>query len=220
MLALNNRTPFAAERSFMRDKAGSDYWVVAVKGTYTLHDNGSLRLADEQLPPCMATVYWGEPGNSSIRYETDLTLPKPRTDVILNASAHAPRHKAVTELPVRLRIGGIDKTLVVSGPRRFHRSAWGVRAEEPQPFTVQPIRYELAYGGTDTVDADSARHRIDLRNPIGVGMAADKSALIGRSAPSVTYGVGDPAKSGPAGFGAIASYWSPRLEQGGTYDDA
>jgi hypothetical protein len=219
MLALNNRTPFAAERSFVRDKSGADNWIVAVKATYTLRDNGALALADEQLQLNLAPVYWGEPGVSSIRYESDLTLLKPGTDVVLNASAHAPRGKAVTELAVRLRIGRIDKILRVEGPRYFRRSRWGVQAEAPQPFTVLPIRYELAHGGTDTTAPNPAHHCVDLRNPIGAGLAAAKVALIGHRAPSITYPHGDPAKTGPAGLGAIASYWSPRLEQGGTYDD-
>jgi len=220
MLALNNRTPFAAERTFVRDKSGADLWVVAVKATYSIQEDGSLILADEQLPPCLAPVYWGDPGISSIRYEGDLTLPKPATDVLVNGSAHAPHGRVVSELAVRLRIGNIDKTLRVQGPRFYRETAWGVRADAPQPFATLPIRYELAYGGTDLSAPDPARHRADMRNPIGAGFAVEDSALIGRPALSITYPDGDPAKAGPAGFGAIASYWSPRLEKGGTYDDA
>jgi hypothetical protein len=218
MLALNNRTPFAAERCFMRDKTGADHWVVAVKATYALHPDGALSLADEQLAPQFAPVYWGEPGISSIRYESDLTLPKPATDVLLNACAHAPRGRAVTELEVRLRFGPVDKTLRVCGPHHFRRRVWGVQADAPAHFTTLPLRYEVAYGGMDTQDADPSRHRADMRNPVGTGVAFDRSTLAGRPAPSVVYPGGDVEKAGPAGFGAIASYWSPRLEQGGTYD--
>jgi hypothetical protein len=37
---------------------------------------------------------------------------------------------------------------------------------------------------------------------------------------AIEYPNASPEKAGPAGFGPIASFWSPRLERSGTYDAA
>jgi hypothetical protein len=219
LLALNNRTPYTADRTFVRDNTGADHWIVGVKATYAMSEDGALKLANKQLPINLVAEYWGEPGISSIRYECDLTLMKPSTDVLVNATAHAPRGRAVTELAVRLQVLTIDKTLVVTGPRRFRRTLWGVKAEAAEPFTSLPIRYELTYGGMDLASEDPTKHRAEMRNPIGCGFARDAARLENEPAPSILYPGGDPTKSTPAGYGAIASFWSPRIELAGTYDD-
>ena len=219
MLALANRTPYAAERSFVRDKAGVDHWVVAVKATFTLAADGNLTLADEQLPPLLAPEYFGEPGLSSLRYETDFSLMKPATDVVVNASAWAPHGRPVESLPVRVRAHRIDKTLMVLGHRLFYQGAGGMATTHARPFVQMPIRYESAYGGTDATSPDRSQHRLDARNPIGCGFATRGAHLEHKPAPSILYQSGNPATVGPAGFGALASYWSPRRELGGTYDE-
>jgi hypothetical protein len=53
---------------------------------------------------------------------------------------------------------------------------------------------------------------------VGKGFAARDSHLLNQPGPSIEYPDGSAAKRGPAGFGPIASYWSPRLELAGTYD--
>src|SRR5512143_1384452 len=104
MWMLINHTPYAAERTWLRDRAGQHVWVVAVKATYELREDGKVQLADEQFAPLLAPEYRGEPGRSSLLYEADLTDAKPGTDVILNASAHAPGGQLQREVVVGLRI--------------------------------------------------------------------------------------------------------------------
>ncbi len=218
MWALKNDTPYAAERTWVRDKQGMHHWIVAVKATFTIGDDGALTLADEQLPPLLEPEYWGEPGVSSVRYEADLGLMKPATDVLVNASAYAPRGLAAKSVAVSLRRDAFEKTLVVYGERVYQEGlSGGVHAREGVAFTSQPIRYELAWGGTDTRAHDAMEHGYDARNPIGRGYAKDPTNLVGERAHQVEYADGDLSR-GPAGFGAIASYWSPRRELAGTYD--
>jgi hypothetical protein len=199
MWAIHNHTAYAVERTWIRDAHGLHHWIVVVKATFEFDDYGRLRLADEQLPPLHEPEYLGEPGRSSLRYEADLIARKPSTDVIVNAHAHAPGGRATREIVVGLRVHDLDKALLV---------------RRDEPFVSWPIVYEHAYGGADMPDEDPRRHRIDPRNPVGVGLVSS------RPAPSVLYPRGDPSRAGPAGFGAIASHWSPRLELGGRYDEA
>jgi hypothetical protein len=219
MWAVTNRTPYAADRNWTRDKAGVHFWIVAVKATYAIGDDGALALADEQLPPVLGPVHHGEPGLSSLKYDSDLLAIKPGTDVIVNGSAHAPGGKPAPAVDVTLKVDKIQKTIRVSGLRVYAVTLGMLRATSPQPFTSRPILYEWAYGGFDTSDPDPSRHRMEARNPIGKGFATRDAHLDGQPAPSIEYPSGDPAKKGPAGFGAIDRAWSPRREFAGTYDE-
>jgi hypothetical protein len=218
MWALENQTPYAAGRNWTRDKQGVHVWVVAVKATFDFAAGGPLKLADEQIPPLLEPEYRGKPGISSLLLDSDLLAPKPGTDILLDGSAHAPKERPAPSIPVSLRIGKLEKQLIVHGPRVYYQGAMGLTTTAPRPFVTQPIHYEWAFGGSDLEDPDPRRQRIDERNPVGKGFAVDKRRLERQPAHVVEYPRGDPAKVGPAGFGPVASYWSPRREHGGTYD--
>ncbi len=215
MWALKNRTPYAAERTWIRDKLGVHYWVISVKASFDLAPEGALKLADEQAPPLLTAEYVGEPGKSSVRYEADLGPMKPTTDVTVLAHAYAPEGKATRTVPVSLRVAELQKILLVHGIRVF---GGGNIPNEALPFTKQAICYEQAYGGMDLSAPDPSQHAYDSRNPVGVGFAKQPNRLLYQRAPSIEYPHGALNKAGPAGFGPIASYWSPRLEYAGTYD--
>jgi hypothetical protein len=215
MWALQNRTPYGAERTWIRDKSGRHYWVVAVKATFDVSTAGVVRLAGEQTPPALAPEYAGPPGGSSLRWDTDLLYVKPCTDVVAEAYAHA-GGKARPVVPVSLRVGPIHKELTVYGDRVYSRRLHEVVPSAPEPFERRPICYESAFGGEDLSDPDSKKHRIFERNPIGKGFAVHRSSLINQPAHTIESSGGHE----PAGFGPINPAWSPRRELAGTFDDA
>ncbi|WNG62492.1 DUF2169 domain-containing protein [Archangium gephyra] len=218
MWGLKNRTAYAAERNWTRDKDGVHWWLVAVKATFDIAPGGRLMLADEQLPPALIPEYFGEPGRSSLRYESDLLAMKPGTDVLVIAHAHAPRGRPAPTVPVSLRIERLHKELLVHGERTYDRGLLSVAATRPQPFITRSIRYELAFGGSDLSDPDPKNHCLDERNPIGRGFARRTAHIIGKPAHIIEYPGGNPAEMGPAGFGPIDSSWMPRRKLAGTYD--
>jgi hypothetical protein len=186
---------------------------VAVKGTFDIKPDGRVVLADEQLPPLIAPEYNGEDGVSSLRYDADLVGTKPTTDVVLNGKAYAPGGRPTTEFVVSLRVGKIHKQIKVVGNRKWEKGLLGTGRSAIEPVTEVPIVYERAFGGFDQSEPDPRRQRLEPRNPVGCGMVAK----LGEPLPNFeTVGWG---KSGPAGFGAIACYWSPRRELHGTYDE-
>jgi hypothetical protein len=219
MWALENRTPYAADRNWVRDKEGVHHWLVAVKATFDVGPAGKLTLADEQAPPLLAPEFRGDPGKTSLRMDSDLLAIKPGTDVLVDASAHAPRGRAAATVPVSLQVGNLEKTLLVHGSRVYYRGAIGLTTTAPRPFVKHPIHYEWAFGGIDIVNPDPRKQGIDARNPVGKGFAVDAHRLENQPAHAIEYPNGKAAKAGPAGFGPIASSWSPRLELAGTYDE-
>lgn len=224
MLRLDNKTPYAAERTIVMDKAGEKRWVVVVKATYRVRSNGTTELSEEQKPPLYSAEHIGEPGKSSILYEADLIPTKRATDVLINGHAHAPAGALADIVDVRVRVGPVSKALRVFGDRHWYTAIPGaLRASAPTKFERMPITYERAYGGWDKKDSDPTKQRLYAKNPIGRGFAVKAQHLEGHALPNVEH----PShlisvwndRPPPAGFGAIASYWSPRLEWGGTYDD-
>lgn len=212
MWRVKNHTPYAAGRVWGRDKEGLHEWIVAVKATYDIQPDGNLLLAAEQPEPLLLPEYNGEDGDSSLRYEADLVGPKPTTDVLLNGTAYAPNGKPTKEFMVSLKVGPIKKKLRVVGDR-----VWGgFSPSSITPVDKLPIVYERAYGGFDQSDPDPKSQRLDARNPVGCGLVTRK----GQPVPNFEYPSGSLKKAGPAGFGPVASYWSPRRELQGTYDDA
>ena len=94
MLQLDNQTAFRAQIFVATDLDGSDCVVTAVKGTFTL--DRQPEIAGEQVPIKLEDEYWGEPGESSIRVPSDMSLAKPGTDVVLLGHAYAPRGRATS----------------------------------------------------------------------------------------------------------------------------
>lgn len=212
-----NLTSFAAGNAWTLEIDGSRRWVVACKATYSIEADGALTLDAEQLEPLHAPEFYGEDGLSSIRFDADLGAPKPGTDVIVNATAHAPNGKPATSVPVALRFADVEKTLVVHGERVYRSSIAGLVPGPPAPFLTKAIRYELGHGGSAGTSAtDPTQGRIDARNPIGRGLEARE----GDPAPCIEFPDGLQPQRGPAGFGALASHWSPRAQLAGTYDAA
>ena len=218
MWALANRTPYAAGRNWIRDKQGVHQWLVAVKATFDVSPAGKVTLSDEQPAPLLEPRYRGDPASSSLCLDSDLLAVKPNTDIVLDAAAHAPNSKPAPVVPVGFRVGDVEKSLLVHGTRVYYRGALGLTTTAPKPFITQPIQYELAFGGVDVAHPNPEKHRIDARNPVGRGFAADSGALEQQLAHSIEYPNQEAKKAGPAGFGPIASFWSPRHQRSGTYD--
>jgi hypothetical protein len=214
MWAVSNRTPYAVDRAWGRDTDGVHEWIVAVKGTFDIKPDGRVVLADEQLPPLIAPEYNGKDGESSLRYDADIVGPKPTTDVLVNGTAHAPGGDPSTEFVVSLRVGKIHKRVKVVGNRKWEKGLLGTGKSAMEPVVKVPIVYERAYGGFDKSDPDPRRQKLEPRNPVGCGMVAKLGDLLPNFE---TVGWGS---KGPAGFGAIDSWWSPRRELQGTYDEA
>lgn len=224
MWLVANQSPFAADSRWVMDKAGNKVWLVVVKATFDINPDGICHLASSNDPVRQLAVPYGEFGQSSLRYETDLFGVKPTTDVLVQGDAIAPRGRAVTALDVSLRIGPIDKRLRVTGDRNWEGGVLGLRSSSPEPFVRMPLVYERAYGGWDRSARDVKQHRLDERNPVGTGFAVRAENCKGMSLPNIEYPdqliVDWKSRPTPAGFNVVDCAWSPRRELAGTYDES
>lgn len=215
MWQLDNRTPFAAERTWVRDRDGTETWLVAVKASFDIQPDSSLVVAPAQPPVTLVPQYMGKPGFSSLRMDTDLPRTKTTTDVIVLGQAHAPGGRPVQSLDIGVGVGMTTKVLRVFGNRRWH----GKRISDPEPFVAMPLNYERAFGGIDPMD-DRAW---DVRNPVGKGFATRAPHLDGTALPNFE----DPSaliehwddRPEPAGLGPLSSHWHARQQWAGTCDE-
>lgn len=223
MWMLNNQTPFAAERTWVRDKNGAEVWLVAVKGTFDILSDGTTIPAKQQEEVVIAPEFSGDPQSSGLLNDTDLPHKKLATDVLVQGHAYAPEGKPVTKLSVGLKVANIQKILHITGDRFWLDTVGGIKVSDPQPFIKMPITYERAYGGMDVNDKDEKRHGWEVRNPSGCGFATKAEHLVGKPVPNIE----DPnslmshwkQRPRPVGFGPIAGHWFPRVKLAGTYDE-
>jgi hypothetical protein len=219
-------SPFVGHVGSVLDVDGAIARVAVLKATFDCAKDGVLTVAEEQEPVRHAVVYRGEPGRSSLLHESDGAYYKPATDILVVGSAHAPRGVPVTRLETFLSAGAVNKTVIVTGDRRWSWSrSSGAAPSPPEPFTEMPLVWERAFGGADTFGSDPAQHQWDARNPVGTGFRATESAALdGLALPNIE----DPRepmnrwnqRPAPQGFGPIDRSWQPRIRHAGTYDKA
>lgn len=128
-MEFRNLTPFDALCFRAATPSDREYRVIAMKVGYRLVQGTRGEWAaevndDDPVPLAMADAYWGEEGASSPREESDLAPCKPRCDVIVNATAHAPHGVAASEWEVRVKVtAGRQWVRAPEPPRPLHPGA-------------------------------------------------------------------------------------------------
>jgi hypothetical protein len=167
-MELINETPFPSITFQAQDRHGKSSHVVVLRATLDIAPDGTLEISSEQEPIVLTDEYFGERNRSSVRQESDLVPCKPKCDVIVNATAHAPGGKPYLGFAVGVRITGpprekgdpgppiLEKKLVVTGPRYWEKGLGGGWTLKPPttPFTSLPLRYENAFGGECRVERE------------------------------------------------------------------
>lgn len=144
----------------------------------------------------------------------DMGMAKPRGEVLVTGSCHAPRGTKRTAAQVSLRVGALEKCLHVFGNRSWTLAGGVARViSDPEPFSEIPLVYENAFGG-DGFD----------RNPLGRGVAPvlAPDGKTHHPLPNIEnpdHLIASPAdRPDPAGFGPLDLMWPQRAKKQGTYD--
>lgn len=224
-MQLLNATKMKAGYTLGAQPDAREHLVVVVKGTFAIPRPGlPAQLAAEQAELVEADVFTGEPGLSAPLYESDYAAQKPRCDVLLNGSAHAPNGVPVERVRVGIRVGSMTKVFDVVGHRTWLEVLATVSSTKPERFTVMPISYDNAFGGVDRSYEDPSAHRTFLTNPVGKGFFHNLDTHVYQRKPLPnTEEPHDPvsAPNGayrPMAFGPVGRGWQPRPRFAGTYD--
>lgn len=135
-------------------------------------------------------------------YASDFAPYKPKADIIVRATAHAPEGGA-EYLQVGFAVGGLQKKLLVVGDRAWRRGLLGWDSAKPSRFETMPMRWSRAFGGPG-----------DDTNPVGCGRAGDRL-------PNIEWPdklIQSPRDAiAAAGIGATSTSWLPRRSMVGSY---
>jgi uncharacterized protein YjbI with pentapeptide repeats len=181
-----------------------------VKGTWSLAP-GALKPVDEQ-PFTRGDAHREDDPEKVLLYPSDFAYFKPRADLVLKGTCHAPGGKPIDVCRVSFRVGSWSKALAVIGDRQWRGGMFGGHPSAPAPFKSMPVTLENAYGGAGW-----------KYNPVGKG-AVDVVSPQGsvRPMPNVEFPdrlIQDPSKGAdPAGFGPLAATWPQRMSKTGSYD--
>jgi hypothetical protein len=221
---IENGTPFAFEPVFIADEELRPIVVTVVKATYNFDLHGAVWLAEEQMPLNRAGERWGGAPVASYKYEPEIALCKPATDVVLIGHAQPPA-RGTTQVDVGIRVGPVQKVARVFGDRFWIWTKQGVGMSKAAALERVPLTWENAFGGRDQTRSTPERAVLEPRNPVGTGygkpLAKDGDILrlpnienphdlIGQYGAVVT----------PWGFGFTSPDWQPRATFAGTYDEA
>ncbi len=220
MLQTLNNTPFAADIAVFQDKDGQDTAVAVVKATFDINPD-AVTVAENQAPIVKADQYYGDPALSSLKYASEVTLPKPFTDIVMNGHAYG---RGRTRCLVSLKVGRYRKTVLVIGDRIYKSLLSLSDKSSPKPFQKLPLIYENAYGGSDVGKSNPDKRQNFPGNPVGKGFF-----MVGgtkKQSGSQVCNLESPHKSltgfwkNPRveGFGYIAPHWKPRSDYQGTFD--
>jgi hypothetical protein len=240
---IENDTPFAFAQLYSYDATGRPVAVAIVQAVFDIVTDSSsaptthrLERAAEQPEVNFCGEPWepsddehspdpppGEEGVVSHRIEPCTAYVKLATDVVLVGHARAPSTDT-TRMRVGLKVGPLEKVLVVHGDRRWVKEGNALVPSEARRFERIPLRYERAFGGWDRSHDDPDEHHAYAPNPLGIGYRKDDAPQEeGLALPNVEDPE-DPLEHygqvvSPAGFGFVAPGWEPRSKLAGTYDE-
>ncbi len=204
---------------------------VLIKRTYTIHFGKACERAEQDKKLHAADLFYGDPMNTSVQFESDFVPFKLSTDVVLNGKAYAPGGKPAMQISAGVAVGDSKKLITVTGDRICHFCSGSIPIfEEPKLFIKMDLCYERAYGGVDIY----TNKRIPfpyLRNPLGCGFAIKnlEKTVEGLTLPNIE----DPEalltperlcceeftaweqQPMPAGLGWLPKTWLPRANLAG-----
>ena len=222
MWQVRNSTRYEVARGWVRDLAGREVWLVAVRARFRIVQ-GSEAVWDPELPQDPVKIAPEFSGNGIGTYltaDTDLVHEKPATDVLMIGHARPPRGHRATVLSVGMAAGPIRKRISVVGDRIW--TLGGI--SEAVPFDKIPLDYTRAFGGVDQPEDQKAPTDWYIHNPVGTGFSSGTAFSESLRLPNLE----DPSqpfralsdRPRPAGFGAISPHWPMRSQYAGTYDQA
>lgn len=186
-----------------------------VKGTFDLVPDEAARLAGGDAQELFsADRFHDDDPEQSCRYDSDFACFKPRSDVTLVGTCHAPGGQPVPACHAGFSVGGLTKRLAVIGDRAW-TGGIGSKPTDPTPFAAMPLRWERSFGGPEFTPNPHGRGASRIAGADG----APVWPLPNIENPN-QYLLSPDQRPAPAGFGPLAASLPQRRSALGTYDDA
>lgn len=171
---LSNATPLPAKVLANPETEGEHgIGVVMAKATFRFEESGRVEL-DSQTP--FPLFVEDQPTELGVLPADPIGRRGERFEVMLLGCAHARDGRPVTGMQVALSVGAERRELTVFGDRAWHREPrGGARIGPAAPFTLMPLTYERAFGGSFPVhlDRDTVLDVFDPINKRGRGFDAE-----------------------------------------------
>ena len=210
-IQLNNSTPFVPLQFESIDARRNHFGVVVLGGSFKIENKKRLSLAETQESLVLEDTYFEDPGNSSLRFDSNLSPYKPKTDLLIEATAFSPTKRKMPEWISEVDFGSKKKQFKVTGPRQWE-GFLGLRSPSaPEPISKLDVRYEYAFGGKRP---DGTEFQA---NPVGVGF----DRTLGSKCPQIVPVDADVNHETipVVGLGPISPSWESRLRFAGSYND-
>lgn len=131
---------------------------LVAKRTYTINDNGSCTLSDEQDPLYLDVIHHPE-SSETILHDSDLYHYKPFTDIVVKGIAR--NTTAASEFNATIEISKSKLNFALIGNRKVHKNTYGKLVfSEPDTIDKVPLTYKFAYGGKDLLAELPLREKI------------------------------------------------------------
>ena len=224
MWQVTNRTPFAAQGYFVRDREGVEQWVVAIRALFKIRADRLTEIAETQQAVRLAPEYADE-ANSELAADSDICPFRPQTDFVVHGVACLPDMVSTTGFESSVAVGAFTKRARLIGKRRLRVSKGRIAIDGPQTFQGVKLTWRNALGGRDPFD-DGPQSQEHRQNPIGRGWTARWPRLPDGAEfdlpmienPDDRLSLERPLPA-PFGFGAVQPHWLSRSKHAGTYDD-
>lgn len=222
---IRNRTTFEEGLALGRGPSGPPCLSVIVKGTFSIPDGSKsvVEPVEDQRPVATEDEYYNGDITGSLRLEADTVPYKPRTDVVVVGSAHAPGGDPVRTLDVSLSVGRrLHHVIRVFGDREWvfpSRMTAVPRMTDTAPFVEMPLVYERAFGGIDHKASKWCPFNFIGRGYVGRKSreSIDQTPLPNLENPNDLISSWDDQPR-PVGVGFYRRDWQPRAGYAGSED--
>lgn len=150
---------YLAKQYSNENNKGKYELTLVVKRTYHILDDGSCKIADEQIP-IYDDVVMDKKFPEMITNASDFNPDKPLTDLVIIGNAYNPSDSNTFKASVSIKNSSFK--LLVIGDRKVYFNSDGTFAfTEAAPIKICPLSYEYAYGGKDLIAEKPIRDAVE-----------------------------------------------------------
>lgn len=204
-MRFKNLTPFLFGPKVCSRNPPQPEMSLVVRASYALRPGQPLAILDPEDQGKLSAEVCGDEDDEragEVLRPGDFADFKPRADLLLRGTCHAPGGEPVPVCSVTFGVGGWSKEARVFGDRSWKKGLVADSMGDPQPFTEMPLTYANSFGGPG-----------HAANPVGKGYGDNLEVPNVQNAAKPIRSRRD--RPAPACFGPVNPAWEPRVKKRG-----